>query len=310
MLYQFLKFLSKVYLKIHFKKIIVSDYSKLGKSGPLILASNHPNSFLDAIILGTLFSQPVHFMVRGDVFKRGWISKFLFILRLHPIYRLSEGRENLNLNEDSFSVASQIINSGEILLIFSEGLCVNEWKLRPLKKGTARIAQMVLNNGPLQTINIQPVGINYSAFNSSQETVFIEFSDIINIQKKTDNSSAIYLNQINQKLFEELYKLVWEKNKFPPKMKDSILETITNWLLGIPGILIYIIPIKLFSKLAKRLNKAGVFYDSLQFSFGMLFMPIYTVIVAIFVCFFSIPCALLLIIAGPFFLKKAITLLN
>jgi len=38
-------------------------------TGPLLLACNHPNSFLDGIILDILFDEPIWALTRGDVFK-------------------------------------------------------------------------------------------------------------------------------------------------------------------------------------------------------------------------------------------------
>ncbi len=61
--------------------------------------------------------------------------------------------------------------------IFSEGKCVNEWHLRPLKKGTARLAiSSWENNIPL---NVLPVGINYSAFRKFGKNIYINFGEII-----------------------------------------------------------------------------------------------------------------------------------
>ena len=41
----------------------------LHEQGPLLIAANHPNSFLDAIILDTLFKNTVYSLTRGDAFK-------------------------------------------------------------------------------------------------------------------------------------------------------------------------------------------------------------------------------------------------
>ncbi len=55
------------------------------------MACNHPNSFLDAIIIGAHFKRPVHFLARGDVFKHPLSKAILIRLKVIPIYRLSEG---------------------------------------------------------------------------------------------------------------------------------------------------------------------------------------------------------------------------
>lgn len=308
MLYHFLKIISRIYLKIHFNKIWVTDYSKLQLNGPLILASNHPNSFLDAILLGTLFRSPVHFMVRGDVFKKRWISNILKRLHMHPIHRLSEGRENLNLNEESFLIAAQIVKSGGILLIFSEGICVHEWRLRPLKKGTARIAQILLTDASFSTINLLPVGLNYSNFDSIGESVYIKLGDTLELNNNNNLSSGMFLNHVNKVLYENMEKLVWEKKHFLNTEKKTLTLKVFSYISGFFGLILYLIPLILIIILTKKINKKGVFYDSILYGLGMFVMPLYTIILATFLFFISKTSALILLIIGPFLLKKAVLL--
>ena len=134
----------------------------LRKEGPLIIASNHPNSFLDAIILATLFKSPVYSLARGDAFAGKMITKILNSFNMLPVYRVSEGVENLEQNYTTFEACQDIFKKNGIILIFSEGRCINEWHLRPLKKGTARLALAAWQqNIPLEVL---PLGINYSKF--------------------------------------------------------------------------------------------------------------------------------------------------
>jgi len=167
-------------LKIYCRSIRTSQPHLLKFKGPLILACNHPNAFLDAIILGSLFHQPVHFLARGDAFRIPMIRKFLSALQLIPVYRLTEGKEYLNLNEASFDKCQQILNAGGIVLIFAEGLCLNQWMLRPMKKGTARIALAAMNEeGLSSSVGILPVSLNYNSFSSPGKKVLIHFGEMI-----------------------------------------------------------------------------------------------------------------------------------
>ena len=106
----------------------------LNEKGPLLLACNHPNSFLDSVILNTLFEQPVWSLARGDVFKKPFYAKLLTALKILPVYRTSEGVENLSENYKTFDACIRIFKSNGIVTIYSEGKCINEWHLRPLKK--------------------------------------------------------------------------------------------------------------------------------------------------------------------------------
>jgi len=63
------------------RRIIINKPDILKKEGPLLLACNHPNSFLDAAILADLFKEPVYSLTRGDVFKRPFYRKILQALK-------------------------------------------------------------------------------------------------------------------------------------------------------------------------------------------------------------------------------------
>ena len=145
--------------------------------GPLLLACNHPNSFFDGILLDILFEQPVWALARGDVFKKPFYIKLLTAIKLLPVYRTSEGAENLSINYKTFDACKDIFLENGIVQIFSEGKCVNEWHLRSLKKGTARLAISSWENDiPLIVL---PVGINYSSFRKFGKNIFINFGEII-----------------------------------------------------------------------------------------------------------------------------------
>jgi 1-acyl-sn-glycerol-3-phosphate acyltransferase len=133
LLYNLLKPIVRLAMLI-FAVVLVNKPDLLKKKGPLLLACNHPNSFLDAAILAELFKHPVYSLARGDVFKKPFYIKLLKALKILPIYRNSEGIENLNINYETFDSCKEIFKQKGIVLIFCEGQCINEWHLRPLKK--------------------------------------------------------------------------------------------------------------------------------------------------------------------------------
>ncbi|MGE5107659.1 MAG: 1-acyl-sn-glycerol-3-phosphate acyltransferase, partial [Sphingobacteriales bacterium] len=207
MLYQLLKPFARLFLKIACRNIKINQPELLQSKGPLLLACNHPNSFLDGLILAILFDAPVHSLARGDAFKKNHHAKLLKLFKIHPVYREREGKELVPLNYKTFSICKEIFKNNGIVLIFSEALCVNEWKLRPLRKGTARMAfDNWDENIPLR---ILPVGINYSSFQSFGKNVIINFGkEITKDDFDTDNTSGKNLVLFNELLEQELQKAV------------------------------------------------------------------------------------------------------
>ena len=83
------------------------------------------------MILTTLFDDPVDSLARG-AFKNKWAERLLKSIQLLLVYRSSEGSENLNYNYTTFDACQETSEKNEIVLIFSEAGCENEWGLSPL----------------------------------------------------------------------------------------------------------------------------------------------------------------------------------
>ena len=209
LLYEGLKLASRLAIKILCREIRVNNPAILGLKGPVLLAANHPNSFLDSILLDTLFKEPVWALARGDAFRKKWHARLLRSLRIFPVYRNSEGVENLHVNYQTFDTCVELFKKNQIVTIYSEALCVNEWHLRNLKKGTARLAIQAWEAGV--PLTVLPVGINYSSFRTIGKNVHINFGDPITAEKIPVSKSDGHRHQhFNQCLQEELKKLVYE----------------------------------------------------------------------------------------------------
>lgn len=225
LLYQGLKLFTRLAIKVLCRKIVVNDPVVLSRKGPILLAANHPNSFLDSILLDTVFKEPVWALARGDAFRNGTHAKLLRQLKIMPVYRTSEGVENLNVNYQTFNSCVNLFHQKSIVTIYSEALCVNEWHLRPLKKGTARLAIQAWDAGiPLEVI---PVGINYSSFTLFGKNVHLNFGKPITSAEVPPQASDGQRNNLfNQQLTKAMQELVYEI----PATAHSLLEK----KLGLP----------------------------------------------------------------------------
>jgi 1-acyl-sn-glycerol-3-phosphate acyltransferase len=126
-----------------------------------------------------------------------------------PVYRTSEGVENLEHNYTTFEACQEVFKKNGIVMIFSEGRCINEWHLRPLKKGTARLAISTW----LKEIDLTvvPVGFNYSSFRNFGKNVFINFGEPLDKQPVLEHvSDGKQFYYFNEQLRDQLEKLVYE----------------------------------------------------------------------------------------------------
>lgn len=209
MLYHIVKPIIRLALLLFCRKVYFNRRDYFREQGPMILAVNHPNSFFDAVIVGVFFKQPVHFLARGDAFKKSWALKILTSLKCIPVYRLREGKEYLHLNEDSFERCRKVLRKKGIVLIFSEGLCINEWNIRPLKKGTARLAFSSWNDPQIgDALRVLPVGVNYNSYRRFGKKVFIGFGEYIRrADAETEANEGANFVQFNRMIAEQLETL-------------------------------------------------------------------------------------------------------
>jgi 1-acyl-sn-glycerol-3-phosphate acyltransferase len=179
-MYFFLRFFVRQALTLYCYRIRVNNTDPLQWKGPLVIASNHPNAFFDAIILASCMRQPMYFLALGEVTDKWLVSRLLRTLHIVPVYQMQDNRSNQERNDKSFDLCADILSTDGIILIFSEGICENNWQLRPFKKGTARIVWGALNQLKEESpLRILPIALNYNSYTSPGKTVFIQCGSVL-----------------------------------------------------------------------------------------------------------------------------------
>ena len=287
MLYSLLKIPAKFALWMYCRSVRINKEELLRLKGPLLIASNHPNSFLDAIIVATLFDRPVYSLARGDVFASRFYAKLLRSMNILPVYRISEGVENLEHNYKTFEDCKTLFKKNGIVLIFSEGKCINEWHLRPLKKGTARLAiDSWQNNIPLRVL---PLGINYSSFHTFGKNIQLNFGSMITKdQVETTGSYGKGLVTFNQLLQQQLREAVIE---IDPADKQKVIRTfvvqqapLKKLLLTLPALLGWLLHAPLYLPVKRfAWKKAGHndHFDAVTTGLLFLFYPFYLLLLTL-----------------------------
>ncbi len=285
LLYAILKIYVRFIIRFYCYSIRINRPKLLKQKGPLLIASNHPNSFLDAVFLDILFGEPIWSLARGDVFRKKWARPILHSLRIFPVYRNREGAENLSENYKTFDACIEIFKQNGVVTIFSEGLCVKEWHLRPLLKGTARLAFKAWEEGiPLK---ILPVGINYSSFERFGKQIDVNVGnaftvDLFNLQ----DSDGILNRTFNKRLEEKFKKLVYEiapedNETFDQKfnIKANPVKEAVLFLPSLLGKLLHLPGYYLTNFIIKYLKTDKVHNDSMKVAFLIFGYPLYLLVI-------------------------------
>ena len=196
--------------RVYFRRIFYSNLKKVPFEKPLLFVGNHQNSFMDGILVGSYLPQTLHYLMRADMFSKPFARFFLRELNVSPVYRIEEGLENVHKNLNTFNSIYNILKENGNLIVFSEGICLQEKRLQKLRKGTARMAFGAEEKYDLD-VHIVPVGINYTYPSKFRKEVMINFSDAFSIREmkdsyKTNPARALLL--FNEKVDASLRKEV------------------------------------------------------------------------------------------------------
>lgn len=301
-LYRFTQLYLKAGFRLFYRKVHTHNLQRVPLTGPVLLVPNHPNGFMDPLLIGSYLPRPTCFLARGDVFNIPLLAPVFRSFNMIPVYRTSEGKENIGKNFESFDASFEALTKGACLMIFGEGLCENNWQLRPMKKGAARIAQRAWNSGTeAEKLVVIPVGITYSNYTGAGKSVLISYGEPL--KKKHfgeslhDGSFTMQLNQAiskqlhelaffddemhRNKVLHEAFEKRWiyaEKKRLPllAHLKDQAAATSSRRSSSRIGTTLVTWPHYFACRmLTKKLTAQTVFYDSVLFLVFWLLMPLY-----------------------------------
>ena len=188
MVYTFLKKIITASLVVFYRSIVVEGKENIPKNGPLIIAANHPNTFMDPLLIAAFVRQRVGFLANGGIFKNKMLAAFLNYLHVIPIFRKKDiNPGEVANNQKYFNKTVKYLNGKGTFMIFPEGSSFYEFKLREIKTGTARIAfQFQEENEFNKGLKIMTVALNYSDAIKFRSKVMITFNEPIEIDEYKD----------------------------------------------------------------------------------------------------------------------------
>ncbi|MFD2785707.1 lysophospholipid acyltransferase family protein [Hymenobacter rubripertinctus] len=194
--YTVMKPLVQVALRVFFRQLEVRHRERLQGPGPLLIASNHPNTLMDPLVAAVNRRQPIAFLAKSTFFQNPILRAIMESGNSIPIYRrqdLATGAETLSpaqleaQNEKAFGRCYDYFDKGGTIMIFPEGTSVSERRLRPLKTGAARIALGAEARRDFQlNLHILPMGINYFDPQRFRSDVFVNLAEPIRVADYAD----------------------------------------------------------------------------------------------------------------------------
>ena len=193
MLYSFIHKIALLALKLFFNEVSIQDRDKIPQKSQVIFVANHPNFFIDPLIVGSCCPRVLHFFAKSTIFSSRFKNFILNKLNLIPIYRKIDDKANMGKNVDSFIKGYEILEKNGAFLIFPEGISMGRRVLEKLKTGAARIGlEAEARNHFSLNCCIIPVGISYSDLIRFRSDIMVRFGEPIFLK---DFQKEYHLNE-------------------------------------------------------------------------------------------------------------------
>lgn len=213
--YSLAKLPVKTTLRLNFRKLVfVGRKENVSRKKPVIFAANHRNALLDALMLvySSYHCKQVVFLARADIFKQKFVAWLLKGLRIIPVFRIRDGKENLERNDEVFKTAARVLKKNNPIALFPEGRHNPKQSLLPIQKAVPRIVLPTeASLGFELQSQIVPVAIYYCDVNDFPSDAYVTFGQPIEVSEyKTlySESPNLAINQLRKDLETRLKSMV------------------------------------------------------------------------------------------------------
>lgn len=196
------------------RRIVVRGRKNIPKAKPIIFAPNHQNALMDPLALVCTNSHQTYWLARADIFKSKLFRPILKFLKIWPVYRIRDGKENLSNNEEIFTKVIQLLEYQHSVALFPEAAHSGRRQMLPHKKAIPRIAlEAEAKNNFGLNLQIVPVGITYSHYWEFGRSLIVQYGEPISVDSfwvdyEVNPQKAML--DLRDQIYEKLYPLVIE----------------------------------------------------------------------------------------------------
>lgn len=183
LLYATLRYYVDTTLKLSYRNIRYVGREKIPQDGAIIYAPNHTNALMDALVILAMNRKAKVFVARADIFKNPILAKIFRFLKIMPIMRMRDGRDEVKRNNETIEKSVDVLRDKVPFCIFPEGQHQAKYSSLPLSKGIFRIAFQAQELMPDVPLYIVPVGLRYGNFFRFRSSVRVQIVDPINVKE-------------------------------------------------------------------------------------------------------------------------------
>jgi 1-acyl-sn-glycerol-3-phosphate acyltransferase len=168
MIYGLLRWFTGIALHWFYSSIQVSGRDRIPRSGPVILAASHHNALVDALIAGWIAPRRLTLTAKATLMDNVFLRWLFPVIGVVPLRRVSDEMKKQSAdrvdparNTSAFESILDVLEKGEMILIFPEGISHSNPQLAPLKTGASRIALEARDKRKIRNLQIIPLGLSF-----------------------------------------------------------------------------------------------------------------------------------------------------
>jgi len=183
--YRAVRAVGRFWLWFFFRSVDVRHPERVPAVGAVLLCINHPNNFIDSLLVGGALRRKVHYLATAGLFRHPLAARLLQACGAIPVYRKQDDPDKMDKNLGAFAACFKAFGDGRLVAIYPEGTTHAEVRVQRIKTGAARIAlgYEAERPGELQVI---PVGLNFDARKSFRGRVLVSFGSPIPVTPYRD----------------------------------------------------------------------------------------------------------------------------
>lgn len=177
-----LRLIVRLALRWFYRVIEVVDVHRVPARGAVLLAANHPNAMVDALVIIAAAPRVIRLTAKATLLDHLATRLVVKALRIVPLRRASDAttvdQGSVGRNADAFRAVVDALAAESAVLIFPEGRSHSEPSLVALKTGCARMALEARAAG-VDPLVVLPVGLNFEQKERARSRVAVYFGEPI-----------------------------------------------------------------------------------------------------------------------------------
>jgi 1-acyl-sn-glycerol-3-phosphate acyltransferase len=172
--YRAVRAVARFWLWVFFKAVDVRHPERVPREQPVLLCINHPNNFIDSLVVGAAVRRKVHYLATAALFRNPLVARFLLAAGAIPVYRKQDDPDKMDKNTDTFAACAAAFERGALVAIYPEGTTHAEARVQRIKTGAARLA-LAWEAAHPRTLTMLPVGLTFEARRAFRARVLVSF---------------------------------------------------------------------------------------------------------------------------------------